>query len=227
MSGIEKKPDFEMFRATLTKLERLIGVCTKKVVKFYYGYSNSESTANPTGESMIHMLKLLIEFDINTTESNAIEELERLSFIGIKILGIPLRDGGPTLARYCASKNPKISTSGLLQQLTESKIAFLKGMPFSRLVSEGDIEPMTALERLTDIQVELRSFELSKLLTSRMDEVVYFCEAKASVKVIPIIWVRPHSYTAAIDPIRHRPLAQRGGFRPCKSILSAPCENPY
>ena len=227
MSGTDKEPDFNMFRATLTKLERLIGIWTKQntdLLPKLYSYSGVGT--NPIGESMIHTLKLLIKFDINTSESNAIEELEHLATIRINICGIPLPKDGPNYLYYCASKDPEMSTWGYLECLTKSKIAFLEGRTVSRLVSEGGVEPMTALDRLTDIQMKLRSVELSKLLTLKMNEVVYTCEAKASTKIIPIIREQPHLYIAAIGPSRHRLLAQRGGSRPRESISSAPCKNP-
>ena len=202
-----------MFRATLTKLERLIDVWTKQDTDLIpnshvYSHSHSEVTISPIGEAMTHTLNLLINFDINTSESNAIEELEHLATIKTKTLGIPITNWGPFFKNYCESKDPTIKTRKSLDYLIESKIAFLKGGTFSRLVSEGGVEPMTALDRLTEIQLKLRSVELGNLLRSKMNEVVYTCEAQASAKIFPIIWEQPHSYTAAFDPLRHRLLAQ-------------------
>ena len=213
-----------MFRAILLKLERLIDVWTKQDTDLIpnshvYSHSHSEATTSPIGEAMTHTLKLLIDFDINTSESNAIEELEHLVTIKTKTLGIPTVNWGPIFENYCESKDPRIKTRTSLEYLTESKIAFLKGGTFSRLVSEGGVKPMTAFERLTEVQLKLRSNELSKLLVSKMNEIFYTCEAKASAKIIPIIWEQLHSYTAAIDPIRHYLFSQCGGFHSCRSIL--------
>ena len=224
MSGTESKPDFEMFRATLAKLERLIGIWTRQATDLlgppsHYPPSHFKTERKFIGEGMIHTLKTLIEFDTNTSESNVFEELEHLVTIENRISGMPSIYYGPSYVGYDASMDPRLTTQGLLQQLIESKIAFLKGGTFSRLISEGGVEPMTALDRLSKIQLKLRSVELSKLLTSKMKEVVYNCEEKASSKISPVIWGQPHSYTAAIDQIRCRFLAQRGGSYSCRSIL--------
>ena len=211
-----------MFRATLTKLEGLIGVWTKQATVLVDPPSHFKTVISPIGEGMIHTLKLLIEFDTNTTESNVLEELEHLVIIKNKISRIPTTYGGPSYVNYHASEDPNSNTQYLLQQLIESKIAFLKGGTFSRLISEGGVEPIKALDRLTELQLKLRSVELGNLLTSKMNEVVYACEDKASAKILPIIWEQPHSYPAAIDQIRQRLLAQRGGSCRCELILSAP-----
>ena len=188
MSGTGKKPDFKKFRATLTKLERLIGVW-RFSLRDQISYSeDGKVITSTTGDGIIHTLLLLLELNINTSESNTIQELERLLTIKTEIRAIPCNIWKcPTYDRYCASNQPNISTGILLERLTEFKVAFLNGGTFSRLISEGGVEPMTALERLTKIQLELQSVELGNLLTSRMNEVVYTCEDKASARFIPII----------------------------------------
>ena len=208
MSGSEKEPDFEMFRATLTKMERLIGVWSNSFSD-QISYSEDQNVvASTIGDGIIHTLLLLLKLNINTSESNTIQELERLLTIKTRIRGIPCNVWGcSTYDQYCASNQTNTQPRVLLKRLTELKVAFLNGGTFSRLSSEGGVEPMTALERLTKIQLELQSVELGSLLTMKMNEIVYTCEDKASAKIIAIISEQPHSYNAAIDQIRHRLLA--------------------
>lgn len=72
MLATESEKDYLMFRKTLTKLERLVDV---------RGIIFASKSKTTIGESIIYTLELLTEFDVNTSESNAIEELERLAML--------------------------------------------------------------------------------------------------------------------------------------------------
>ncbi|KAM0803672.1 hypothetical protein BDR22DRAFT_818861 [Usnea florida] len=164
MSGTEKKPDFEMFRATLQKLERLIGVCTSHWTHHvtYTGQPSLHHAMQTTyGDAMIHTLKLLRDMNINTSESNAMEELKRLATISKKLLN---KRG---LEKHCDKKNANLNVRGLLNKLIDSKKAFLKNGAFSHLVKEGGVEPMTALERFLEVQMKHGEIDMEELLISR------------------------------------------------------------
>lgn len=64
------KENSQMFCDTLTELERLVEVRGKLL------YYRSSVTLD---EVILHKVKLLTESDVNTSESNAIEDLERLA----------------------------------------------------------------------------------------------------------------------------------------------------
>ena len=184
MSGTESKADFEMFRATLTRLERLIGVCTSHWthhVNYTLEQSLSKRMQTTYGDAMIHTLKLLVDLNINTSESNGIEELKRLATMSKKLLD---KQG---LELHRDKKNPRLDVRGLLNKLIDSKKAFLKSGTFSHLVKEGGVEPMTALERFLWVQKKDGTMNMEDLLISRVKEAVYTCEAKACARIVPII----------------------------------------
>lgn len=181
MSG-KSKPDFEMFRATLTKTERLIDVCTSHWTH-HVTYTREQSLSNRMqgtyGDAMIHTLKLLVDLNIDTSESNAIEELKRLATMSQK-----LRDK-QGLEMHRDKKNPKFNVRGLLNKLIDSKKAFLKNGTFSHRFSEGGVDPMTALERFLWVQKKDGRIDMEALLISRVNEATY---AKASARIVTDNW---------------------------------------
>ena len=164
MPDIESKGDFLVFRYTLTKLERLVDLRNDLLV--------ADHTTVSIGEAIIDTLELLAKYDVNTTELSAIEELERLAEMRVKV----------------AEKNRWID--GLcygepFDKLIDSKIDFIKNGSFSRLARNGDggIEAMTALERLAALntKISLRSKHgMYWLLESRIREFVRRTRPNAS-----------------------------------------------
>ena len=159
MPDTESKKNFLMFREALTELERLVDVRGSIL------YNRYGTTA--FSEGIVHTLKLLIEFNIGTSESNAIDELERLVQIKEKIVNQCNRTSYDTISWDHVRRFDKI---------IESKIDFIKNRP----ISIGGIEPMTALERLAAVGDKYSSRELHDLLASKVREIVYRPRAKAS-----------------------------------------------
>ena len=70
MPDTEAKGDFLMFRETLTQHKILFNLRGGLLIGLY--------GTTPIGEGIIYMLKFVTEIEVNTSELNAIEELERL-----------------------------------------------------------------------------------------------------------------------------------------------------
>ncbi len=117
-------------------------------------------------DAIDHTLQLLEVVDVNTSESNAIEELERLVKIQIVMLGL-------------GNAEPRRS---LLFKMMNTKIDFLKTVSFSTLVSEGDMEPRAALKRLAEIRSKVSLVRMDDLVNSKIREVGWGSRANVSPK---------------------------------------------
>lgn len=79
MPAIEPKGDFLLFRQTLTELERLVDV--RDSLQQYC----ADHVKKAIAEGIIYTLDLFTEYDVNTSESNSIEELERLVEMSLEV----------------------------------------------------------------------------------------------------------------------------------------------
>ena len=156
-----------MFRDALTELERLVVVWVN---------TTASDILTIIGEGIIYKLKLLIELDVNTSESNAIKELERLIALKRKTVNqfsmLPYREQSTWAAVGVDGK--------IFDKMIDSKIDFIKKGSFGQHVSGGDIEPMAALERLTEVQKSLNSKTINEILESKIKEIVYTPRPKVS-----------------------------------------------
>ncbi len=152
------KEDFLKFRDTLNRLECLAEV-GRKLIFIPDMHSDIENGID-------HTLQLLEVVNVNTSESNAIEELERLE----DILSMIPEIGG------CG---PRCS---LLSKIINTKIDFLKTDSFSTLVSEGGVEPQAALKRLAEIRSKVFLGRLDDLLKAKIREVSWGSRAKVGPK---------------------------------------------
>ena len=166
MLATVSKKDFLMFRNTLTELERLVEVRGNLL----HGGHGSTTIA----EGILHVLELLTECDVNCSESTAIEELEHLVTMKVKS------------AEYSRQHwNKDVIHDGRnFDQIIDTKIDFIKKYSYSRYISDSDVEPMTALERLAEVQKKLRSKKLHELLESKIREIVWRPKAKASLRLV-------------------------------------------
>ncbi|KAL9133612.1 MAG: hypothetical protein Q9175_005211 [Cornicularia normoerica] len=159
MSATEPK-DFIKFRDTLAKLERLVDVrdnLTGHII-------------TNTGEGINHTLKILTEFDVDTSEPNAFEELERLAIMKEKTAF--------QTRTYCSYPGDPLSkldidTKRAFDKIMDSKIDFIKKDASSRLDSTRSVEPMATLERLAEVQKKYQSRGMDDLLAFKIKEVVY------------------------------------------------------
>lgn len=154
-----------MFCDTLTELERLVEVRGKIL---------DDRSKVTLKEVIFHKLKLLTESDVNTSESNAIEDLERLATLKEKTKFQNLRDYS-----YSRNLDAQQKFDKLIDSIILSKIDFIKKGSFSRLVSRGGVEPMAALERLAEIPYKI-GLDMYDLLELKMRQVMDTPEAKAS-----------------------------------------------
>ena len=159
MPDAESKGDFLVFRETLDELECLVDIQGSLL---FGSYGTTVIT-----EGIMHTLKLLTEFDVKTSESNAIEELERLLQIKGKVLNQCDYPMYVTISKDDVRPFDKI---------IESKIDFIK----NGLISTGGIKPKAALERLAALQKKYSLSELQELLEFKVREVVYRPRANAS-----------------------------------------------
>ena len=167
MPDAEFKRDFLLFRETLTELERLVDVRRKGELFVMAGSASSGKRATKAIEDgFVHMLELLAESDMNTSEANAIEELERLAEMRIA----REHDGG----QYCIERGRPI-----LDKLIDSKVNFIKNDSFDRVDSDVGIEPMAALERLAAVNLKAYSRYMDGLLETKIREIVWRPRAKA------------------------------------------------
>lgn len=170
MAATQSEGDFLLFRETLTELERLVDLRNNLL------YADPPKTA--TEEAIFHTLKLLGRYNVNITESSAIEELERLAEMRAKIgrqddqLYSGLRFGDGTFLERAFDK------------LINSKIEFIKDGPFSRPIINGGVESMTALERLAAVIGKIgRPQTMHGLLESRIREFVWRPRPKAGSRL--------------------------------------------
>lgn len=169
MPAIEPKGDFLLFRETLTELERLVDV--RDILEdirdsLYYADHAKKAIA----EGISYTLDLLTEYDVNTSESNSVEELERLVEMSLKVTE-QNRRAAPRITKLHDER---------FDRMIDSKIDFIKNYPFSRHVSKGGLEPIAALERLAAVQRKIDSHRMDSLLEFKIREVVWRTRAKAS-----------------------------------------------
>ena len=161
MPDTESKGDSLMFRETLTELERLVDVRVNS--NLFYG-----SAGTAIDEGVVYMLKLLTELDVNTSELNAINELEHLADLISKRHPV---EGCPYIKDSCGGS--------ILDKMIDSKLKFIKNGAFSIVGSEGGIEPMAALERLAAVESRAYSQYMDGLLEAKIREIVWRPRAKA------------------------------------------------
>ena len=210
MAATEPNGDFIMFRNILDKLERSVDVLGNH-------YFCRRCTGHDTlvmQDGVIYTTELHREYDVNTSESNAMEELERLTMMKTKIA---------TLAFPSPYRN-KVVQRSLLDKTIDSKIDFIKGGSYGRLVIGGGVEPIVALERLTEVQKKFGSPRMYDLLVAKIKEVVYTATPKASPRGIMSSGHKLHLYIAACYQIYHYGLLsqRRCSFQLCKLKISAP-----
>ena len=162
MPDTKSKGDFLMFRETLTELERLLDVQVK-------GYLFSEFAGAAMEDGISFLLKLLTKLDVNTSESNAIDDLERLAELRSRRIS-------PT-GRVCLTD---LSSTSLLDKMIDSKIDFIKKGSFSLVDSEDGVDPIVTLERLAAVKTKTHSRYMDGLLESKIREIVWRPRAKAS-----------------------------------------------
>ena len=169
-----------MFRDTLSDLERLVDV--RGDMKPAYHILTSYGVNKTIGENIIYVLNILTTFDATTSESNAIDELERLATMKAKIRFQNLSDGnayrsnGPDDA-----PEVELHCGGIFNKIIDSKIDFIKKGLFNPLMSRGEVEPMAALERLSKVAKKLDpSKGMADLLKSKIHEVARRHIPKAS-----------------------------------------------
>ena len=162
MPAIEPKGDFLLFRESLTELERLVDVRDSLYC--------ADDAQKAIADGIIYTLDLLTEYDVNTSESNPIEELERLVEMSLKVTEQNRR------AAYWMTE----LHNGHFDKMIDSKIDFIKNYSFSRLVSKGGLEPITALKRLAAVHRKIGSHRMDSLLEFKIREVVWRTRAKAS-----------------------------------------------
>ena len=164
MPDTESKGDFLMFHETLAELERLVDARVKGSL-----FSGFAGAALDNG--MIYMLKLLTELDVNTSESNAIDDLERLAELRAKRHPVNGLD-------YIGSYGGR----SILDNMIDSKIKFINNGAFSTSGSGDGVEPIAALERLAEVKMKINSQLMDSLLEAKICEVVYRPRAKARPK---------------------------------------------
>ena len=162
MPDTDSKGDFLMFRETLAELECLVDVRVKS-----YLLSGRAGTA--INDGFFYMLNLLTELDVNTSESNAIDELERLAEVRSRQIS--------STEYFCLTE--KRNTS-ILDKMIDSKINFINKGSISRVDSKYGVDPMVALERLAAVSRKAYSQYMDGLLEAKIREVVYRPRAKAS-----------------------------------------------
>ena len=166
MSTTGSKGDFKLFRETLTELERLVNMRDKLL----FGGRLEPAIE----EAIAHSKILLTEFNLNTSELNAIEELERLAKMRSKIL----------------NQNDRYGTyeawgKDLFDEMIVTKIDFIKKGSFCGLTSKGDAEPMAILERLTELRSIMGDFDGSQRLDDLLESKIRDFKQRPKAKVNP------------------------------------------
>ena len=154
-----------MFREALTELERLVDV-RGSLLFGPYGTTAIE-------DGITFTLELLSEFDVNTSESNVIEEFERLVEMRVRVVAQFRRSPyGINYLRHIQ----------LFDKMIDSKVDFIRTGSFSLYIQKGGVEPMAALERLAAVQKKLNSRCVHDLLESKIGEIAWRPRAKASFR---------------------------------------------
>ena len=162
MSNTQSEGKVQLFRDTLTKLEHLVDVRGNLVFR----WSKSRTAIR---EAIIYVSKVLTELDVNTSESNAIEELERLVVMKCKT---------QIQSQACYGED-KFEVS-IFDEIINAKIKFIRTGSFRRLISRGGVEPIAALERLAEVHRKHNSYDLDDLIESRIREFMYTPKPEAS-----------------------------------------------
>lgn len=173
MSATESKEDFLAFRGLLDTLECLVNIRDK-----FPGWpSHFTKTIE---DCIVHTAGRLTELDVNTSEFNAFEELERLATIKPKIKA-------QNQTRRLHYDN-QLDDKHLFDTLIDSKIDFIKKGSFGRLTRGAGVGPLAALESLAEVTTKLGIYNgMNELLTSKMKEVVYAPEPQASLRNAPVV----------------------------------------
>ena len=150
-----------MFRETLTELECLIDI-RDIVIQTYH-------TKKFVGKGIIYILKLLTGYDVNASESNVIEELERLAEMRVK----------NSQQDRVIAHSTELTDRQVFDKLINSKIDSVRDGFFSRLGSGGGVEPLTALERLAVVQRKTNSHYIDGLLELKIRKFLRKARAKA------------------------------------------------
>ena len=175
MPDTKSKGDFLIFRETLTELEYLVDVRRKG--KLFTMWSDSPDRATTAIEDgIVHVLELLAEYDINTSEANAIEELERLAEMRIARL--------PDTNYYFINS---IKRKPILDKIIDCKIDFIQRDPFSRTDSEDFLGAKNTLERLAVVKTKTQSQCMIGLLEAKIREIVWRPRAKASSRHVHVV----------------------------------------
>ena len=169
MPDTESKGDFLMFRETLIELECLVEVRIKGKLVVRGPISSADRATTAIEDGIVHMLELLMEFDVNTSEANAIEELERLAEMRIA-------------REHCADQYCVDYERGrpILDKMIDSKVNFIRNCSFGRVDSEDCVEPMAALERLAAVKSKAYSRYMDGLLEAKIHEIVWRSRVQAS-----------------------------------------------
>ena len=164
-----------MFRQTLAELECLIDVRLKGELFNLYSSKSRGATA-AIEDGIVYMLELLTEYDINTSEANALEELERLVEME------NARDDG--FSQACIDNR---RGRPILNKMIDSKVNFIKNGAFSRLDSKDGVESMAALKRLAAVNSKASSQFMDSLLEAKIREIVWRPRVKASSGHVHIV----------------------------------------
>lgn len=122
---------------------------------------------------------------MNTFESNAIEELERLATMRAKIRFQNTTIDGAAYRSREPVDTPEVELDGgrIFDKIIGSKTDFIKKCSLSRLTSGGGVEPMAALERLTEVAKKVDSSQaMADLLKSTILEVCLKPRPKVSLR---------------------------------------------
>ena len=127
---------------------------------------------------------------MNTSESKAFEELERLVNMKCKLTEQYNYHGGqPDHKRIYDNE----VIDELIDYIIARKVRFIKKNAFSEISGEDRIEPMAALERLTAVKIKFQSRvmddplkeEIEDLLKSKIREVVWKDRTHPRISVLP------------------------------------------
>ena len=170
----DTESNFLMFRETLAELECLIDVRLKGELFNLYS-SNSRGATAAIEDGIVYMLELLTEYDINTSEANAVEELERL---------VEMENARDDFGQVCIDHERGRS---ILEKMIDSKVNFIKNSSFSRLDSKDGVESMAALKRLAAVNLKASSRCMDSLLEAKIREIVWRPRVKASPRHVHIV----------------------------------------
>ncbi len=189
-----------LFRDTLTKLERFIKIWDSLIIM-----DHIETTIL---EGIICTLDLLTDIDVNTSELNAIKELERLATMKQKT-ALKIREfhsqSDPSLESILQLE-PELYDGRIFDKIIDSKIDFIKKVSLSQLVSKDRVETMAALERLNEVQQKLVSKSMNILLELKIRQVVYDSrlEAKSSERAFRMVILLIHCSFLPNLPLHQR-----------------------